>query len=180
MTVFLLIAQCLYYCILVVVVQSLSCVQLFATPWTAARQASLPFTISRSLLRLMCIELVKPSSVWRGKFYQLMAVWWPAWKELVDSREHNWEKWSHHKMWHHSLAPAGILCMESNILSTTNFPLVAHQRAVCSNQFYCVLQWMSPVKKPRSNHQSQTTGKTIAYGSCFVMFPFPLQGIFNA
>ena len=44
-------------------VQSLSCVQLFATPWTAARQASLPFTISRSLLKLMCIELVKPSSV---------------------------------------------------------------------------------------------------------------------
>lgn len=43
----------------------------------------------------------------RGKFYPLMAVWWPAWKELVDSRRHNWEKWSHHKMWHHSLAPAG-------------------------------------------------------------------------
>ena len=34
----------------VVVVQSLSCVQLFATPWTAARQASLSFTISQSSL----------------------------------------------------------------------------------------------------------------------------------
>ena len=31
-------------------------VQLFATPWTAACQASLSFTISRSLLKLMCIE----------------------------------------------------------------------------------------------------------------------------
>ena len=41
-----------------VVVQSLSCVRLFATPWTAARQASLSFTISWSLLRLMSIELV--------------------------------------------------------------------------------------------------------------------------
>ena len=45
-----------------VVVQSLSCVQLFTTPWTAARQASLSFTISRGLLKLMSIELVMPSS----------------------------------------------------------------------------------------------------------------------
>ena len=43
------------------VVQLLSCVWLFATPWTAARQASLSFTISRSLLKLMSIELVMPS-----------------------------------------------------------------------------------------------------------------------
>ena len=37
-------------------------VQLFATPWTAACQASLSFTISRSLLKLMSIESVMPSS----------------------------------------------------------------------------------------------------------------------
>jgi len=42
------------------VVQSLSQVWLFATPWTAALQASLSFTIFRSLLRLMSIELMKP------------------------------------------------------------------------------------------------------------------------
>ena len=41
-----------------VVVQSLSCVQLFAIPWTAARQASLSFTISWSFLKLMSIESV--------------------------------------------------------------------------------------------------------------------------
>ena len=44
----------------VAVVQSLSCVQLFVTPWTAARQASLSFTISLSLLKLMSIESVMP------------------------------------------------------------------------------------------------------------------------
>ena len=44
------------------VLQSLSCVQLFATPWTAACQASLSFTISWSLLKLMSIELVMPSN----------------------------------------------------------------------------------------------------------------------
>ena len=43
-------------------VQSLSRVQLFATPWTAARQASLSITNSRSLLKLMSIESVMPSN----------------------------------------------------------------------------------------------------------------------
>ena len=43
-------------------VQSLSRVQLFATPWTAARQVPLFITNSRSLLKLMSIELVMPSN----------------------------------------------------------------------------------------------------------------------
>ena len=43
-------------------VQSLSCVQLFATPWTAACQASLSITNSRSLSKLISIELVMPSN----------------------------------------------------------------------------------------------------------------------
>ena len=42
--------------------QLLSCVRLFATPWIAARQASLSITNSRSSLRLMSIESVMPSS----------------------------------------------------------------------------------------------------------------------
>ena len=42
----------------VVIVQSLSCVRLFQTSWTAARQAYLSITISQSLLKLMSIELV--------------------------------------------------------------------------------------------------------------------------
>ena len=42
--------------------QLLSRVQLFATPWIAARQASLSITISRSSLRLVSIESVMPSS----------------------------------------------------------------------------------------------------------------------
>ena len=45
----------------VVVFQSLSCVWLFATLWTAAHQASLSF-ISRGLLKPMSIELVMPSN----------------------------------------------------------------------------------------------------------------------
>ena len=43
-------------------VQSLSCVRLFETPWTAAHQASLSITNSWILLKLVSIESVIPSS----------------------------------------------------------------------------------------------------------------------
>ena len=43
-------------------VQLLSHVQLFATPWTAAHQASLSFAVSQSLLKLMSFESVMPSN----------------------------------------------------------------------------------------------------------------------
>ena len=43
-------------------VQSLSCVRLFATPWTAACQASLSITNSQSLLKFMSMEMVMPSN----------------------------------------------------------------------------------------------------------------------
>ena len=43
-------------------VQSLSCVRLFVTPWIAALQASLSITNSRSLLKLVSIESMMPSS----------------------------------------------------------------------------------------------------------------------
>ena len=46
----------------VVVVQSLSLTQLFVTPWTAAHQAFLSFTISQSLLKLLSFDSVIPSN----------------------------------------------------------------------------------------------------------------------
>ena len=54
--------------IVVIRVQLLGRVRLFATPWTAACQASLSFTISQSWLKLMSIESVMPSNhliLWR-------------------------------------------------------------------------------------------------------------------
>ena len=47
---------------IVVAVQWLSHVQLFVTPWTAARQPSLSFTIFWNLLKLISIELMMPSN----------------------------------------------------------------------------------------------------------------------
>ena len=70
--------------------QSFSCVRLFATPWNAARQASLSITNSRSLLKLMSVELVMPLfrypisllifclivlSIFEGGFLQLLELW---------------------------------------------------------------------------------------------------------
>ena len=50
------------YDLIVVFIQSPSCVQLFVVPWTAACQASLSLTISCSLPKFMSITLVMPSS----------------------------------------------------------------------------------------------------------------------
>ena len=46
----------------IAVVQSFTCVQLFATPWPAAHQASLSFTNSQSFLKLTSIESIMPSN----------------------------------------------------------------------------------------------------------------------
>ena len=47
-----------FFSLVVVVIQSLSCVRLFLTPWTDAHQASLFFIISQNLLKFMSIESV--------------------------------------------------------------------------------------------------------------------------
>ena len=53
---------CVCVCVLALLFSHSSRVQLSATPWTAAHQASLSFTISWSLLKLMSIELMMPSN----------------------------------------------------------------------------------------------------------------------
>ena len=57
-------------------VQLLSSVKLITTPWTAARQASLSFTISWNLLKLKFIELVMPSNhfIFRGHLLLLPSI----------------------------------------------------------------------------------------------------------
>ena len=58
----LLLAVYICLILLIVVIQLLSHVQLFVTPWTVAYQTSLSFTISQSMLKLMSIEWVMPSN----------------------------------------------------------------------------------------------------------------------
>ena len=72
-------------------VQSLSHVSLFATPWTAACQASLSNTNSQSLLKLMSIELVMPSNhVLRPQhnctvFWEVLSYWLHAAAKSLQS-----------------------------------------------------------------------------------------------
>ena len=68
-----------------VVVQSLSRVRLFVTPWTAARQASLSITSSWSLLKLMFIESTIPSNhliLYRTLFFHPKKKWTSSNKEI--------------------------------------------------------------------------------------------------
>ena len=70
----------------IVDVQLISCVRLFVTPWTAARQASLSFTISQSLLKLLSIELMMPSNHPRN--YSVICHWGPCFGKCSC-----WEPW---------------------------------------------------------------------------------------
>ena len=89
---------------MVVVVKSLSHVRLFATPWTAVLQASLPFIISQSLHKLMSIESLMPSnqlifchpllflpsifpSIRVFSIESALCISWPQLLELQDSRD---------------------------------------------------------------------------------------------
>ena len=54
---------CIFYINVIVTVQLLSHIRCFATPWTAACQACLSFTMFQSLLKLMFIESVMPSTI---------------------------------------------------------------------------------------------------------------------
>ena len=67
----------------VVVVQSLSRVQLFVTPWAVAQQAPLPCTVSWSLLKVMSIESVMP--MW---LMLLEGAHWPIWG--AEASLHPW------------------------------------------------------------------------------------------
>ena len=51
----------IYFARVIIILQLLSCVWVFMTPWTAACQAPLSFTLSQSLLKFMSIEFAMPS-----------------------------------------------------------------------------------------------------------------------
>ena len=59
-------------------VQSLSCVQLFVTPWPVARQASLSITNSQSLLKLMSNQSILKESSPECSLEGLMLKLWPS------------------------------------------------------------------------------------------------------
>ena len=98
----------------VVVVQLLSCVRLLLTPWTAAHQASLSFTVSQSLLKLMSIESVTPSNhlILNCSLFLLPSIFpsirvfsqrrqWHPTPALLPGKSHGWRSLVGHSPWGH-------------------------------------------------------------------------------
>ena len=146
-----------------IVVQLLSHVRLFATPWTAARQASLSFTVSPSLLRLMSIELVMPSnhpllyhpllllpSVFPGirVFSNELALFirWPQYWSFSNSPSNEYSGWF-------PLGLTGLISLQSRELSG-----VFSSSTIWKHQFFS----SQPSLWFQLSHLYMTTGKTIA------------------
>ena len=120
-------------------VQLLSRVRLFVTPWTAARQASLSITNSRSLLKLMSIESVMPSNhlILRRPLLLLPSVFRSI---RVFSNESvlciMWPKY-----WSFSISPSneysGLICLEEEM--ATHSSILAGQ-----------IQWTKETGGPQS------------------------------
>ena len=146
-------------------VQSLSCVQLFATPRTAARQASLSTTNSRSSLRLTFIESVIPSShliLCRPLF--LLPPIPPSIRVFsIESTLHM--RWSKYWSFSFSIIPSkeipglisfrmdwlGLLAVQGTLKS-----LLQHHSSKAS------ILWRSAFFTVQLSHPYITTGKTVA------------------
>ena len=121
-------------------VQSLSHVRLFATPWTAVRQASLSITNSRSLLKLMSIESVTPASylilcplllppvppsIRVFSYESTLRMRWPKYSASVSVLPMNTQDWS-------PLGWTGWISLQSKGLSR-----VFSNTTVQKHQFFC-------------------------------------------
>ena len=146
-------------------VQSLSRVQLFAIPWTAARQASLSFTISQSLLTLTSIESMMPSNhlIVCHPLLLLLSIF-PSIR--VFSRESALcIKWPMYRSFSFSISPSN---QYSGLISfrTDWFDLLAVQGILKSLLQYHSLKasilCLSAFFMVQLSHQYMTTGKTTA------------------
>ena len=147
-------------------VQSCSCVWLFATPWTAARQAFLSITNSQTLLRLMSIELVMPSnhlilchpllippsifpSIRVFSNESVLCIQWPKyWSfsfSISPSNEHSGPI-SFRMDW------LGLLAVQGTLKS-----LLQHHRSKAS------ILWLSAFFIVQLSHPYMSTGETIAF-----------------
>ena len=148
----------------VVVVQSLSCVQLFGTPWTVACQASLSI-ISQSLFRLISIELVMPSNhlILCCPLLLLLSIFPSIWVFSTESVLHI--RWPEYWSFSFSISPSneysglisiridwlGLLAVQGTLKS-----LLPHHSSKAS------ILWCSTFFIVQLSHLNMTTGEAIA------------------
>ena len=148
---------------LVVVVQLLNFVQLFMTPWTAAHQASLSFIISWSLLKLMVIESVMPSShlIFCCPLFLLCSIL-PS-ISIFSNESAICIRWP--KYWSFSFSPSNEYS-GSISFRTELFDLLAVQGTLKSfvqnHSSKASVLWCSAFLMVQLSHPYMTTGKTIA------------------
>ena len=146
-------------------VQSLSCVQLFATPWIAARQASLFITNSRSSLKLMSIKSVISSShlILCGPFPLLPPI--PPSIRVFSSESALHMRWPKYWSFSFSIIPSkehpGLISFRMDWLDLlavqgTLKSLLQHHSSKAS------ILWCSAFFTVQLSHPYMTTGKTIA------------------
>ena len=138
-------------------------VRLFATPWTAACQASLSFTISQSLLKLMSIELVMPSNhlILCCPLLLLPSIF-PS-NRVFSSESALHIRWP--KYWSFSISPSskysGLISFRMDWLDLlavqgTLKSLLQHHSSKAS------IFWCSPFFAVQLSYPCMTTGKTVA------------------
>ena len=146
-----------------VVVQSLSHVQLFATPWTVAHQASLSITNSWSLLKLMSIESLMPSNhLVLCHLLLLLPSIFPSIR-VFSNESALFSRWP--KNWSFSISPSneysGLISFRMDWLDLfavqgTLKSLLQHHSSKAS------ILWKSAFFMDQLSHPYMTTGKIIA------------------
>ena len=143
-------------------IQSLSCVRLFATPWTAACQASLSITNSWSLLKLTSIESVMPSNhLILCHPLLLPSIFLPSIR--VFSNESAFRiRWPKYWNFSFNIIPSnehpGLISFRMDLLAVqgTFKSLIQHHSSKAS------ILWCSAFFTVQLSHPYMTTGKTIA------------------
>ena len=146
-------------------VQLLSRVRLLATPWTAARQASLSITNSRSSLKLMSIESVMPSSHLILCRPLLLLPPIPHSIRVFSNESTLCMRWSKYWSFSFSISPSnehpGLISFRMDCLD-----LLAVQGALKSllqhHSSKASILWCSAFFTVQLSHPYMTTGKTIA------------------
>ena len=146
-------------------VQSLSHVQFFATAWTAARQASLSFTISQSFLKLMSIESVMPfNHLILFRPFLLLPSIFPSIR-VFSYKSSLCTRWPKYWSFSFSISPSneysGLISFRMDWLDLlavqgTLKGLLQHHSSKAS------ILWRSVFFTVQLSHPYMTTGKTIA------------------
>ena len=156
---------CLFSSVQFSSVQSLSHVRLFATPWIAARQASLSITNSRNLLKLMSIELAMPFShlILCHTLFFLPPI--PPSIRVFSNESTLHMKWPKYWSFRFSICPSnehpGLVSFRMDWLDL----LVVQGTLKCLLQHHsskASILWHSAFFTVQLSHPYMTTGKTIA------------------